>query len=281
MKNLLKLLLVIVVFGLISIIPGCKAASTTAPATSTPTSTPNIAATIAAILSAVPTTSAFPPIEATPTPTLNTGLTSGQQTQTAVAATSTAAAILTAGVGAQQTATFQAQQTATSVVGTQTAVAATQTAVAVQQTQTVVAARQTQTAVAIQSTQTSVAATLTAAVTPTVTPTYTPTEMIPSISSISPNPVPASSTQQTVNIYGSGFLNKPIVHLTWAGGSSAYVVSAANVIFVSTTHLQMKITTGATPDSSWALTIENNGETYPGSGWYYFSLSNTFYFTSQ
>ncbi|GEM_PF-2430383 len=77
----------------------------------------------------------------------------------------------------------------------------------------------------------------------------------PFISSISPNPVPGSASQQTITINGSNFINKPTVTLTWTGQSD-YTVSSAQVTYVSSTLLSMAITTSSTPDN-WTVKVTN------------------------
>ncbi len=82
----------------------------------------------------------------------------------------------------------------------------------------------------------------------------------PSISSVSPNPVTGSASRQTITINGATFVSKPTVTLTWtvpplppAGG---YVVPGAQVTFVSSTQVQMSITTTTAPDT-WTVKVTN------------------------
>ena len=82
----------------------------------------------------------------------------------------------------------------------------------------------------------------------------------PSISSVNPNPVTGSASQQTITIYGANFVNKPTLTLTWtvsplppAGG---YTVPAAQVTFVSSTEVRMAINTTTDPDN-WTVKVTN------------------------
>src|SRR5262249_37528012 len=72
--------------------------------------------------------------------------------------------------------------------------------------------------------------------------TYSPPVTAPTISSVSPNPVTGSSSQQTITIIGTNFANKPTLTLTWTGQPN-YTVPAAQVTFISTSQLQMAINT--------------------------------------
>ena len=81
----------------------------------------------------------------------------------------------------------------------------------------------------------------------------------PTISSITPNPVTGSASPQTITIYGTGFVNKPTLTLTWTG-QSGYTVPTAQVTYVSSTQLQMAITTTTTADN-WTVKVTNpNGQ---------------------
>jgi len=77
----------------------------------------------------------------------------------------------------------------------------------------------------------------------------------PSISGISPNPVIGSASQQTITIIGTNFVNKPTVTLTWTGQPN-YTVPSAQVTFISSTQVQMAITTTTTPDT-WTVKVTN------------------------
>ena len=81
-----------------------------------------------------------------------------------------------------------------------------------------------------------------------------PAASAPSISSVSPNPVTGSTSPQTITIYGSNFVNKPTVAVTWSTGGST--LAAGNVTFVSSTQLQMSITTQLTADT-WTVKVTN------------------------
>ena len=76
----------------------------------------------------------------------------------------------------------------------------------------------------------------------------------PTITSVSPNPVTGSPNAQTVTINGTGFANLPTLLVTWTGGSST--LSGSQVTFVSSTQLQMTITTQNDPDN-WTVKVTN------------------------
>nr|MDP2192461.1 IPT/TIG domain-containing protein [Rhodoferax sp.] len=87
---------------------------------------------------------------------------------------------------------------------------------------------------------------------------FTPAAVVaapPTISSVSPNPVTGSASAQTVTINGTGFANKPTLTLTWTG-QSGYTVPAAQVTYVSSTQVQMSITTTTAADS-WTVKATN------------------------
>ncbi|MBI2924488.1 MAG: peptidoglycan DD-metalloendopeptidase family protein [Verrucomicrobia bacterium] len=77
----------------------------------------------------------------------------------------------------------------------------------------------------------------------------------PSISGVSPNPVIGSKAPQTITIEGANFVNKPTVTLTWSG-QTGYTVPDAQVAVVSSTELQMSITTTTTPNT-WTVKVTN------------------------
>ncbi|MBI2926384.1 MAG: peptidoglycan DD-metalloendopeptidase family protein [Verrucomicrobia bacterium] len=80
----------------------------------------------------------------------------------------------------------------------------------------------------------------------------------PSISRVSPSPVTAFNTRQTITIYGAHFVNKPTLTLTWTGQPN-YTVPDARVTFVNSSELRMSVTTTATPDS-WTVKVTNPDE---------------------
>jgi PKD repeat protein len=88
----------------------------------------------------------------------------------------------------------------------------------------------------------------------------------PTISGVNPNPLTGSTSQQTVTINGTNFVNKPTVFVTWKGGSST--LSSGQVTFVSSTQLQMSINVQNDPDN-WTVRVTNPSGTQ----------SNTFGFT--
>ena len=77
----------------------------------------------------------------------------------------------------------------------------------------------------------------------------------PTISNVSPNPVTGSASPQTITIYGTSFVNKPTLTLTWTG-QPGYTVPTAQVTYVSSTQLQMAITTTTTADN-WTVKVTN------------------------
>src|SRR4029077_16084404 len=72
--------------------------------------------------------------------------------------------------------------------------------------------------------------------------TYSPPVTAPTITGVSPSPVTGSSSQQTITIIGTNFVNKPTLTLTWTGQPN-YTVPTAQVTFISSTQLQMAINT--------------------------------------
>lgn len=98
-----------------------------------------------------------------------------------------------------------------------------------------------------------------------------PTGVPPSISSVTPNPVTGSASQQTITINGANFVNKPTLTLTWTG-QPGYTVPASKVTFVSSTQVQMAITTTTAPDN-WTVKVTNpNGQS---SGQFSFTVTGT------
>lgn len=94
----------------------------------------------------------------------------------------------------------------------------------------------------------------------TKTFTVTATGSEPQISSISPDPVPGSNSQQIVTVNGSRFVNKPTVTLSWTGQPN-YTVPTDQITYVSDTQLQMAITTELTLDN-WTVAVTNpDGQT--------------------
>ena len=76
----------------------------------------------------------------------------------------------------------------------------------------------------------------------------------PTISHVTPSPVIGSSNNQTVTINGTGFVNKPTVFVAWTGGSRT--LDSGQVTYISSTQLQMLITTGVVADS-WTVRVTN------------------------
>ena len=74
------------------------------------------------------------------------------------------------------------------------------------------------------------------------------------ISSVSPNPVTGSMSQQTVTINDTGFVNAPTLLVTWSTGSAT--LSGLRVTFASSTQLRMTITTQNDP-ANWTVKVTN------------------------
>jgi hypothetical protein len=69
---------------------------------------------------------------------------------------------------------------------------------------------------------------------------------VPQYMKVSRLEVTRSNSPQTLTINGAGFVNKPSVFVTWSTGSMT--ISASGVTFLSSTQLQMSITTQTNPD---------------------------------
>jgi hypothetical protein len=92
-----------------------------------------------------------------------------------------------------------------------------------------------------------------------------PTAAAPSISSVSPNPVTGSNSQQTITVNGANFVNKPALTLTWTG-QAGYTVPTGQVTYVSSTQVQMAINTTTSPDN-WTVKVTNpDGQSSSASG---------------
>ncbi len=77
----------------------------------------------------------------------------------------------------------------------------------------------------------------------------------PDITSVSPDPVIGSASQQIIAINGSYFVNKPTIKLTWTGQSD-YTVPPAQVTYLNSSQLQMAITVLNTADN-WTVRATN------------------------
>jgi hypothetical protein len=90
--------------------------------------------------------------------------------------------------------------------------------------------------------------------------TFTVTSATPSINSISPDPATGSNSRQKITINGANFVNKPALILTWTvpplPPSGGYIVPSTQVTFVSSTQVQMSITTTTLPDT-WTVKATN------------------------
>lgn len=80
----------------------------------------------------------------------------------------------------------------------------------------------------------------------------------PSITSVSPNPVTGSSTQQTITLTGSNFQSGLTVTVSWTGGSK--VLSSSQVIVDSSSQVRIFITTTTTPDNWWVKVTNPDGQ---------------------
>ena len=88
----------------------------------------------------------------------------------------------------------------------------------------------------------------------------TPSSAAPTISSLSPNPVPGSSTDQPVNIFGTGFVSGSglKVRVTFPGGQTD--LQGSQVTFISSTQLRILITVGTSAANWTAQVINPNGQ---------------------
>ena len=86
--------------------------------------------------------------------------------------------------------------------------------------------------------------------------TVTAATSTPTISSMSPNPVPGFNGDQTVYIYGSGFVsgNGLKVHVTWPNGQGD--LTGSQVSFVSSSQLSIRINVG-TVAANWTARVIN------------------------
>jgi pseudomonalisin len=75
----------------------------------------------------------------------------------------------------------------------------------------------------------------------------------PSITALTPNPMTASSANQTLTITGSGFVSGATVQASYSGFSTTLTVAS-----VSATQIQATINTGATA-RTWSITVTNPG----------------------
>jgi len=79
---------------------------------------------------------------------------------------------------------------------------------------------------------------------------------IPTITSITPNPVPLSASPQTVLLNGSGFQNGAGLTVLVANTSGQTQLTAPNVTFVSSTQLSIQLTVG-TVAGNWSVAVNN------------------------
>jgi hypothetical protein len=77
-----------------------------------------------------------------------------------------------------------------------------------------------------------------------------PQSTAPTISSVSPNPIPGTPGLHTVIITGTNYVDKPTVISTWgvAGGGSG-AVDPSRVIFMSSTQLSVQVNVAIAPDT--------------------------------
>jgi uncharacterized protein (TIGR03437 family) len=92
----------------------------------------------------------------------------------------------------------------------------------------------------------------------------------PSITSITPNPVPLSANPQTVLFNGSGFQNGTGLTVRVDGPNGATNLTAPNVTFVSSSQLSVQLTVGTTAGTWGALVMNPDG-----------GQSSTFVFTAS
>jgi hypothetical protein len=73
----------------------------------------------------------------------------------------------------------------------------------------------------------------------------------PSITSLSPNPMTASASNQTLTIYGSGFVSGATVHVSYPGFAGTLAITA-----LTSTQIQASINTGSTA-WNWLVQVVN------------------------
>jgi uncharacterized protein (TIGR03437 family) len=86
--------------------------------------------------------------------------------------------------------------------------------------------------------------------------TLTVAAPLPSITSISPNPVQISASPQTVILNGSGFQSGAGLTVILSGPSGQTELTAPNVTFVSSTQLSVQMTVGTTA-GNWSVAVAN------------------------
>lgn len=86
----------------------------------------------------------------------------------------------------------------------------------------------------------------------------------PVISSLSPNPIVASGTPQTLTINGTGFQNGAGLEVQTPAGGPTTTLQSSQITWVSSSELQVSITTG-TAAATWAVAVINpNGQSSAG-----------------
>jgi hypothetical protein len=85
---------------------------------------------------------------------------------------------------------------------------------------------------------------------------------LPSINSVSPNPITADASDdyQMLTINGSNFASQPTIVLTWTG-QPGYALPASQVTFVSSTQLTITTNLGAVADNWTVEVIDPGGQT--------------------
>jgi|GEM_PF-5703531 len=111
---------------------------------------------------------------------------------------------------------------------------------------------------------------------PVPTNTATPEVMTPFIVSYQPAAVPCTTGKTQLRLIGKQFKNKPVIYYVLSG-QLPVIVPDADVFYLSDTELVVNLATGIVV-RDYSLYVVNSGETYPGSGSYYFSQSNTISF---
>ena len=92
-----------------------------------------------------------------------------------------------------------------------------------------------------------------------------PQSTAPTITSVSPNPIPGTPGLHTVIITGTNFVDKPTVIATWgvAGGGSG-TVDPSRVIFMSSTQLSLQVNVAVAPDTgSFRVVNRDNQSSSP------------------
>jgi hypothetical protein len=92
-----------------------------------------------------------------------------------------------------------------------------------------------------------------------------PQSTSPTITSVSPNPIPGTPGLHTVIITGTNFVDKPTVIATWGvGGGGSGTVDPSRVIFMSSTQLSLQVNVAIAPDTgSFRVVNRDNQSSSP------------------